>query len=308
MNPSPMNILVVGGTGLIGGHAALFLQAQGQRVAIAARKPPAPGTALAGLEFLPCDFVAASLGQAELARFDALVFAAGNDLRHLPPGADTDAHWQRANVEAVPRFFALAREAGLRKAVLVGSFYPQVAPQLIETSPYVRSRHLADLGVRALAAPGFGVCSVNAPFVVGAVPGLRVEMFEVYTRYAEGRLGALPAFGPAGGSNFISTQSLSEAIWGALQRGESGQAYLVGDENLSFADYFRAFFRAAGNDAPLPSLDQEHPLLPDAAIYTGRGQVVAYEPDPRDTALLGYRRDDVARAVGEVVAQYRTLP
>ena len=81
---------------------------------------------------------------------------------------------------------------------------------------------------------------------------------------------------PAGGSNFISTQSLSEAIWGALQRGEAGKAYLVGDENLSFADYFAAFFRAAGNPRDVPSLDQEHPLLPDIAIYTGRGNVVSY--------------------------------
>ncbi|MBA5770466.1 hypothetical protein, partial [Escherichia coli] len=88
---------------------------------------------------------------------------------------------------------------------------------------------------------------------------------------AQGQFAGLPVYGPAGGSNFISTQSLSEAIWGALQRGEAGKAYLVGDENLSFADYFAAFFRAAGNPQDVPSLDQEHPLLPDMAIYTGRG-------------------------------------
>jgi dihydroflavonol-4-reductase len=302
-----MNVLSVGGTGLIGGHAALFLQAQGNDVTLAARKPAAAESALSRLEFLPRDYVAGDFTKADLARFDAVVFAAGNDIRHIPPGGDIDAHWQQANVEAIPRFFALAREAGVRKAVLVGSFYPQVAPQLIQTSPYVRSRHRADEGTRALATATFGTCSVNAPFVVGSVPGLRTEMFEVYTRYAEGRLGPLPVFGPAGGSNFISTQSLSEAIWGALRHGEPGKAYLVGDENLSFADYFRAFFRAAGRDTAVPALDQEHPLLPDIAIYTGRGNVVAYEPDPADAALLGYRRGDIQRTIDEVVAQYRSV-
>lgn len=89
-----------------------------------------------------------------------------------------------------------------------------------------------------------------------------------------------------------------------LQRGESGNAYLVGDENLSFADYFAAFVRAAGNPRTVPSLDHEHPLLPDIAIYTGRGNVVSYEPDPADVALLRYRRGDVQRAVDEVVAQF----
>ncbi|WP_028221799.1 NAD-dependent epimerase/dehydratase family protein [Paraburkholderia oxyphila] len=297
-----MNILVIGGTGLIGGHAALHLHAQGNTVTLAARKPPAPGSALAQFDVLLRDYVAGNFTREDLARFDAVVFAAGNDIRHLPPDADEAAHWERANVEAVPRFFALAREAGIKRAVLVGSFYPQVAPHLIDTIPYVRSRHLADERVRALATPAFSVCSVNAPFVVGSVPGLRNDMFAAYTGYAQGKLAGLPVFGPAGGSNFISTQSLSEAIWGALQAGEAGKAYLVGDENLSFADYFATFFRAAGNSQPVPALDQEHPLLPDIAIYTGRGNVVSYEPDAADLALLGYRRGDVQRAVNEVVA------
>ncbi len=55
----------------------------------------------------------------------------------------------------------------------------------------------------------------------------------------------------------------------------------------------------------MPSLDQEHPLLPDLAIYTGRGNVMSYEPDPADSALLCYRRGDMQRAVDEVVAHCR---
>lgn len=55
----------------------------------------------------------------------------------------------------------------------------------------------------------------------------------------------------------------------------------------------------------MPSLDQEHPLLPDMALYTGRGNRVSYEPDAAETALLGYTRQDIQRAVDEVVSQYR---
>jgi len=238
-----------------------------------------------------------------LTGFDAVVFAAGNDIRHLPPDTAFDAHCLRANAEAVPRFAALARQAGVRKFVLIGSFYPQVAPALIQSNAYVRSRYLADQGVCALATPAFNACSVNAPFVVGAVPGLHSAMFEAYTRYAEGALG-IPPYGPAGGTNFMSTQSLSEAILGALERAESGKSYLVGDENLSFAAYFGLFFSAVGNDQLVPALEQEHPMLPDVAIYTGRGNTVAYEPPAAESALLAYRRGDVRRAVNEVVAQY----
>ena len=39
-----MKILVVGGTGLLGGHAALHLQSLGHQVSIAARKPAPAGT------------------------------------------------------------------------------------------------------------------------------------------------------------------------------------------------------------------------------------------------------------------------
>ncbi len=298
-----MNILIVGGTGMIGGHAALYMKSQGHQVTLAARKPAQPGSALAALPFLQGDYIEGGFSAAQLGAFDTIVFAAGNDIRHLPADTKFDEHCERANTIGVPRFAALARSAGVRKFLVVGSFYPQVAPALIDTIAYVRSRHLSDSGARALANDQFFVCSVNAPFVVGAVPGFHNAMFEAYTRYAEGVLG-IPAYGPAGGTNFISTQSLSEAILAALIRGESGKAYLVGDENLLFADYFRMFFRAASNDQPVPSLDQSHPMLPDVAIYTGRGNVVSYQPDAAEMALLAYRRNDVQRAVNEVVAQY----
>ena len=39
-----MKILIVGGTGLIGGHAALHLQSLGHEITIAARNPPPAAT------------------------------------------------------------------------------------------------------------------------------------------------------------------------------------------------------------------------------------------------------------------------
>jgi dihydroflavonol-4-reductase len=302
-----MNILVVGGTGLIGGHAALHLASLGHRVTIAARKPAAvaDGSPLALLPFLAIDYLAGEPGREVLAAFDALVFAAGNDIRHLPPGSDEAAHWQRANVEGVPAFFRRAREAGIGRAVHIGSFYPQARPELVERISYVRGRKLADEGVRALASADFQVCSVNAPFVAGTVPGLVVPGLAAHAAYALGRLPQLPAFAMPGGVNFISTQSLSEAIAGALLRGENGKAYLVGDENLSFQDYFGEYFRAAGRDAPLDLIDREHPLLPDAVLYAGRGGTIYYEPDAAETARLGYRRNDVRRTLREILDFYR---
>lgn len=299
-----MKVLVVGGTGLLGGHAALHLLAAGHGVTLAARAPAHPGTALAALPFLAGDYVAGDFPASRLAGFDWLLFAAGNDPRHVPPGTDPGAHLMAANRDALPAFFRAAREAGISRAVMIGSYYPQAAPELVAGNVYIQSRALACAGVRAEATADFTVCTLNAPFMVGCVPGQPSAIFGPYTAYARGLVPAIPPFGPAGGTNFMSCKSLSQAVHGAFLRGENGKAYLVGDENLSFADYFRFFFEAAGNPALVPSIDQDHPLLPDIAIPQGRGNFITYEPDAAEVALLGYRRHDVARAVVEVVAQF----
>jgi len=298
-----MKLLVIGGTGALGGHAALHLAAQGHDVSIAGRNPAHPATPMAKLPFLQGDYVAGDFTADRLKGFDWMIFAAGNDPRHVPQDSDFDAFLLKANHEAVPALFAAAREAGIKRAVQLGSFYPQAAPDLLAGNSYIRSRLAACEGARAQGAQGFDVVSVNAPFMVGTVPGLPSAIFEPYMQWAEGLIPIEP-YAPTGGTNFMSYQSLSEALEGALLRGEPGKAYLVGDENLSFADYFQLFFDAAGRGIKVEERDAELPLLPDVAIPQGRGNWIRYEPDAAETALLGYRRNDIANAVREIAAQF----
>ncbi|MXO74322.1 NAD(P)H-binding protein [Altererythrobacter aerius] len=298
-----MKILVVGGTGALGGHAAIHLAAKGHDVTIGARNPAHPGTPMAEMPFLQGDYVAGDFTPDRLRGFDWVLFAAGNDPRHIPPGDDAEAHLQRANHEAVPAFFAACREAGVKRVVQLGSYYHQAAPELVEGNRYIQSRKAACEGARAEGRPGFDVVSVNAPFMVGSVPGLPSMIFEPYVQWAQGKI-PVPAYAPAGGTNFMSFRSLSEAIEGAFERGEPGKAYLVGDENLSFADYFQRFFDAAGNPAKVEERDEEHPMLPDIAIPQGRGNWVRVDPDADETATLGYRRNDVTNAVQDLVDQF----
>jgi hypothetical protein len=101
----------------------------------------------------------------------------------------------------------------------------------------------------------------------------------------------------------MSVQSLSEAVAGALMDGESGKAYLVGDENITFAEFFTLFFKSIGSNVVVPARDQNHPLLPDEVLSAGRGIPVRYEPEVAEVERLAYRRGDVERAVREAVAQ-----
>ncbi|WP_176594641.1 NAD(P)-dependent oxidoreductase [Sphingobium sp. EM0848] len=298
-----MKLLVIGGTGALGGHAAIHMAAQGHEVSIAGRNAPNPATPMAKMPFVQGDYVAGDFTADRLKGFDWVIFAAGNDPRHVPQNSDFNAFLLKANHEAVPALFAACREAGVKRAIQLGSFYPQAAPELLAGNAYIRSRLAACEGARAQGRPGFDVISVNAPFMVGTVPGLPSAIFQPYMQWAEGLI-PIEAYAPAGGTNFMSYQSLSEALDGALLRGAPGKAYLVGDENLSFRDYFQLFFNAAGRDVQLEERDAEQPLLPDVAIPQGRGNWIRYEPDAAETALLGYRRNDIAAAVKEIAAQF----
>ncbi|WP_342358544.1 NAD(P)-dependent oxidoreductase [Terrarubrum flagellatum] len=303
-----MKILVVGGTGMIGGHAAGHLAAEGHEVVLAARRPPGAETPMAKFPVVIGDYVRGDFSEADLAPYDAILFAAGNDIRHLPRGSDQHAFWNETQIAGVPAFIARARDAGVKRVVHIGSYYHQVMPHLADTDPYVRARKLADEKSRALATKDFNVSTLNPPSIIGAIPGLASKRYETLIAYARGDIKSAPLFAPPGGTNYMSVQSLSEAIAGAFVRAESGKAYLIGDENWSFQKYFQSIFDAVGNPHQLEMRDAEHPLLPDAFIIPGRGVTLAYEPDPAETKLLGYRRNDAGRALKEAIAIAQSNP
>ena len=294
------NILVVGGTGLTGAHAALYLRGRGHKVTLMSRSTPTL-ECLTDFEHIAADYVDNDVSIETLGHFDQMVFAAGADIRQLPPGANEEVFYTRVNSIGIPAFFQSAREAGIGCAVYIGSYYPQVAPESIEKFVYVKSRHLACEGVRSLHSDNFRVCSLNAPFILGYVPGIELPHLSALVYYAAGLLEGMPVVAPAGGVNHISSQSMSEAIAAALERGEGGKAYLVGDENLSWKEYLELYFDAAGNPTDLDVSTEEHPLFPDIMLYAGRNAVVSYEPDDS----LGYRRNNIRATVEEVVAAYK---
>ncbi|MFT4918663.1 MAG: dihydroflavonol-4-reductase [Zhongshania aliphaticivorans] len=240
-----MKVLVVGGTGLIGGEIALYLQENGHAVTLMSRKPTTvPG--LADMSYLQGDYINDDFSDGRLNGFDWLVFSAAADIRNIPQDGSVSPQdfYTKANDEAVPRFFAAARDAGFSRAVMVGTFYPQVAPQQIGVCPYVTSRHNTDVAVRALSNEKFSVCSINAPFVLGNIPGMDVPYISALEQYARGNIPGLPVFAPKGGTNHISSRSLAQAALNALNKGEPGKGYLVGDENYSWKEYLELWFEA----------------------------------------------------------------
>jgi nucleoside-diphosphate-sugar epimerase len=296
-----MRTLVVGGTGGIGGYIALALRREGHEVTLAARNAAKPETPVADFPILLGSYIDGDFSKERIKGFENLVFSACNDPRQLPPGsseAEEAAYYHRANSLGVPRFIALAKEAGVRRVAYIGSFYPQARPDLVRASSYIQSRLAADEGARALADSSFRVVSLNAPWVVGAMPGAASALFAAIVRYARGEMPRLPLFAMPGGVNFISVQSLTEAVIGSFTQGENGRGYLVGDENLRFREFFALFFDAVGRKVEIPVRDESHPIFPDAVLLAGRAGTIFYEPE--GVEALGYRQKDIRRAVQEI--------
>jgi len=300
-----MKVLIVGGTGFVGGHTALYLHDLGHEVTIMSRSPPKGTSRLNDLPFMAGNYVEETFDDGRLEGFDSLVFSAGNDLGNFPAdGSVSEAEFfEKANVIALPRFFEQARKAGIARAVYMGSFYSFVAPQVIENIPYVRSRHLSDAAIRSLGSASFRVCSCALPWIVGHTPGFPVAHWHALAQYAQGKLAGIPEFAPPGGANFMSCRSVAEATLGALERGESGKAYLVGDANLSWKAFFELWFAAAGRARDL-EVRRGHPIIPDFALSYLDFGATDYEPPAAETALLGYRRGVLLPTVAESFHYY----
>lgn len=300
-------VLVVGGTGLIGSTVAAELARRGYDVAVAGRNRPEEGSPAAAFAWIEGDYTQPGWGD-RLRGIDAIVFAAAQDIRHVGPHASAET-WQDVQTAGLPAFFAEARDAGVRRAVLVGSYYHQVHPSLVATNAYVRARAEAEAAVLALATPDFAVCAVNPPNVVGVAPGRALHAFAKMVRWARGGMAdRVPDCAPHGGTNYMSVHAVAAAVAGAVEHGESGRAYLIGDENLSFQGYFQALFDAAGVDRTVAVCDEDHAFLPDDFLVAGKCVTIDYEPDAAERELLGYHRGDIADTLRTMVAAVDALP
>ena len=298
-----MKVVVAGGTGFIGSHVAARLAARGDEVTVMGRRPASGDDPIAieGMPRLVADYTSAALTPALFAGFDAVVFAAGNDIRHVAADDEDAAFWDRVQADGVPRFAALAKRAGVGRFVQIGSYYHQLHPEWAATIPYVAARKAADDGARALTDDAFAAITLNPPSIVGVPPGRGLRRFGRMISWARGELAEPGLYAPSGGTNYMSVHSLAQAVEGALDAGIPGRAYLIGDENLTYREYFQLLADAAGSSVRIEERDEEHPYQPDRFIVQGRGRVIAYEPPADEVGLLGYDRGDVRRALEEIV-------
>lgn len=232
-------ILVVGGTGFLGYHAILeLLRKEYEVTALGLPPAPPPGFFPSKVKILLKSIETATDAElfSILRENDALVYAAGMDDR-TTPRKPAYLKFYHANVEVPVRLFNIAVQAGVKRAVVLGSYfahferlYPE--EQLAIRHPYIRSRKEQEKVL--LSIPGLETCILELPYIFGSLPthGWKPLWTPLIKYLRSSRL----IFYMKGGTACISARVAGRAILAALEQGKAGACYPIGQENLTWIE------------------------------------------------------------------------
>ncbi|MGW4110515.1 NAD-dependent epimerase/dehydratase family protein [Actinosynnema sp. NPDC004786] len=279
-----MDVLVVGASGLIGRHVVARLRAGGHGATSVAR------TARDGVDHVLDATTAAEADfRAVLAGHNGVVFAAGADDREVP-GKPAYPVFHRGNVAPVVRLLTAAREEGLTRAAVLGSYYThfhRLHPEwrLAERHPYIRSRVEQARAGREAAGPDLPVAVLELPFVFGRAGDRLPNWAGPLDRWVRSRS---PLLAPPGGSAATSAAQVAGHVVDVLERA-SGEDLAVATENLTWRDMIGRIASAAGHPRAVrgvPGAVARAALRLTGLAHAARGRQAGIDPAHADVLLL----------------------
>ncbi|HDZ41897.1 MAG TPA: NAD-dependent epimerase/dehydratase family protein [Bacteroidetes bacterium] len=168
------------------------------------------------------------------------------------------SYW-KVNVEGTRNIIASVKELGVRRLIHIGtanSFGPgdEMDPGN-ETRPYTAGKYgldymctkkaAQDEVLRAVREDGLDAVVVNPTFMIGpydSKPSSGTMILAV-------NQGKIPGY-PSGGRNFVYVRDVANAVTSAIEKGLSGECYILGNENLTYKEAFEKMAGALGVKAP----------------------------------------------------------
>ena len=300
-------VLVTGATGFLGSHLIPLLLDDEAPVRVLSRRP-APELAARGIEVALGD-VESGAGLEEALEGIGRVFHLAGRVSRDPEAAPG---LQRVHVEGTRNLSAAARQAGVERIVLVSTSgtiavsrdpdpeRDEDAPvpiELIGGWPYYRSKWLQERTLLA-AAEGMETVIVNPSLLLG--PGdERLSSTGDVLRFLSGQVSVIPP----GGLNFVDVRDAAAGVLAAMVKGRSGQRYLLGGHNWSFAEFFARLGEVSGTSAPRLRLSRD--LYTAGALLSEElARQIGREPavDRISREMAGYywyfRSEKAARELG----------
>ena len=301
-------VFLTGGSGFLGGHLLRELRAAGCEVRALSHRAETDA-ALAALGAVPL--------RAELADADSLAQALAGCEAVFHAAGDTSVWKSRAaaqtatNVGGTRSLLRAAEAAGVQAFVhtsSVSAFSHLVHETLSEVVPqrgadswinYERSKHLGEQAVRSSALPWI---VFNPSHILG--PGDRHNWSRLI-RMVDRE--ALPGIPPGSGA-FADVREVAAAQVCAWRQRRFGEAYLVGGEQASFADFVHRVGAMLGRRTPARATPA-WVLMAYARLLDGWSRVSGREPEvtPEGATLTCHHlRVDSSKARREL--GYRETP
>jgi dihydroflavonol-4-reductase len=254
-----MTILVTGATGFLGNHVVRLLAARGDRVRVLVRRT-SPMSRLQGLAAANVEPVlgdlrdAASLDSA--VRGCEVVYHVAADYRLW---ARNPREIQESNVDGTRSLLESARRARVSRFVYTSTVATVAVPRrgvlpdertrssLGEMiGAYKQSKWLAEQEALRAAEDGLPVIIVNPTTPVGPGDARPTPTGRIITDFLNGRM---PAYVDTG-LNFVPVEDAAAGHLLAAERGQVGERYILGGENLTLKQVLDLLARFAGRPAP----------------------------------------------------------
>ena len=288
-------ILVTGATGFVGNHVARYLATRGERLRLLVR----PSSDLETLRPLDAETCVGDLRDQDALR------AAVQGCREVFHVAAEYALWTRdpqrlyaSNVDGTRNLLAAAREAAVERFVhtsSVGTIAPRTdgAPVTERSRStlaqmaghYKRSKFLAEQVALEYARDGFPVVIVNPTAPVGEGDFKPTPTGKIVLDFLRGRM---PAYVDTG-LNLVDVRDVARGHWLAAERGEPGQRYLLGAENLTLRQILECLAEASGHPAPRLRLPYAAAWVAGAASSAWSGLTGRPPPVPMDGVRMARR-------------------
>jgi len=275
---------ITGSTGFVGSAVARLLADRGYALRLLCRS----GGNRRNLEELSAatvvegDLTAPESYAEALKGCDALFHVAA-DYRIWVPD---EAAMNRVNVEGTRALMIAALNAGVSRIVYTSSVATLGIPKNgvgDEDTPvslesmigvYKRSKYLAEEVVRSMARDqGLRAVIVNPSTPIGPRDIKPTPTGRIIVEAAAGRL---PAFVDTG-LNVAHVDDVAMGHWLAFEKGRAGERYVLGGENMDFADILRLVAQEAGRPAPTIKLPRR-PLFPIAYAAEALARLTGKEP------------------------------
>ena len=250
-----MKVFMIGGTGLLGCEAATTLIKRGHQVTSVALPPLPEGAPIPEeMEIIFGDINKKT--DDEIAQMlegsDVFIFAAGVDERVEFPAPVMD-YYYRFNIAPLERIFPLCKKAGVKRAVVLGSYFAylnKIRPEmkLTERNPYMKSRMDQEKVCEDACDENFSACVLELPYIFGTQPGRKpvwtvlIEQIEFMDKWPF-------TMYPKGGTAMLTCRQVGQVIAGAAENkaGKTGfEAIPIGMYNMTWPEFLEIVFDARG--------------------------------------------------------------